>query len=102
VQSKFLFVAGGLAQAPLPPILVVLGSTRFVNYVLWISAANVADRSLREVLRARLEGWGTVALQLAGFTLIVLLVRLDWRRLLLRKIAGPIQAIDRSRPQGTG
>jgi hypothetical protein len=89
VQSKFLYVAGGLAKAPLPPILVVLGSARFVNYVLWVSAANVADRSLREVLGARLGGWGTVALQLAGFTLIVLLTRLDWRRLLQRRLPAP-------------
>ena len=28
------------------------------------------------------RGWGAVALQLAGFALIVLLMRLDWRRLL--------------------
>jgi hypothetical protein len=82
VPSNHLFVAAGLARAPLPPILVVFGSARFVSYVLWVSAANVADRSLREVLGPRLGGWGAVALQIAGFAVIVLLMRLDWRRIL--------------------
>jgi hypothetical protein len=82
VPSNHLFVAAGLARAPLPPILVVFGGARFVSYVLWVSAANVADRSLREVVGPRLGGWGAVALQLAGFALIVLLMRLDWRRIL--------------------
>jgi hypothetical protein len=89
VPSNHLFVAAGLARAPLPPILAVFGSARFVSYVLWVSAANVADRSLREVFGARLGGWGAVALQLAGFALIVLLMRIDWRRLLHGRLAAP-------------
>jgi hypothetical protein len=82
VPSNHLFVAAGLARAPLPPILVVFASARFVSYVLWVGAANAADRSLRENFGARLGGWGAVALQLVGFALIILLMRLDWRRIL--------------------
>jgi hypothetical protein len=82
VPSNHLFVAAGLARAPLPPILVVFGSARFVSYVLWVSAANVADQSLQEALGPRVAGWGAIALQIAGFAIIVLLMRLDWRRLL--------------------
>ncbi len=82
VPSNHLFVAAGLARAPLPPILAVFGIARFISYVLWVSAANVADRSLREAFGLRLGGWGAVALQLVGFALIVLLMRIDWRRIL--------------------
>ena len=82
VPSNHLFVAAGLARAPLPPILVVFASARFVSYVLWVSAANVADQSLRDVFGSRVAGWGAIALQIAGFALIVLLMRLDWRRIL--------------------
>ena len=85
VPSNHLFVAAGLARAPLPPILLVFASARCVSYVLWVSAANVADRSLREALGLRVGEWGTVVLQLAGFALIVLLMRIDWRRLLRGK-----------------
>jgi hypothetical protein len=86
VPSNHLFIAAGLARAPLLPILLVFASAWCVSYVLWVSFANVADRSLREVLGPRLGGWGAVALQLAGFALIVLLMRLDWRRLLHERL----------------
>src|SRR5215207_11475968 len=89
VPSNHLFVAAGLARAPLPPILLVFGSARFVSYLLWVSSASVADRSLREVFGARIRGWGAVALQLAGFALIILLIRLDWRRLLQGRLPTP-------------
>jgi membrane protein YqaA with SNARE-associated domain len=87
VPSNHLFVAAGLARAPLPPILAVFGTARFVSYVLWVNAANLADRSLREVFGPRLGGWGAVALQLAGFALIVLLMRIDWRRRLRGRLS---------------
>jgi hypothetical protein len=80
--STHLFVAAGPAQAPLPPILVVFGSVRFVSYVLWVSAGTVVDRTLRETLGSRLGGWGAVALQLDEFALIFLLMRVEWRRIL--------------------
>jgi hypothetical protein len=86
VPSNHLFVAAGLARAPLPPILVVFGSARFVSYVLWVSAANVADQSLQEALGPRVAGWGAIALQIAGFVVVVLLMRLDWRRLLNERL----------------
>jgi hypothetical protein len=89
VPSNHLFVAAGLARAPLPPILVVFGSARFVSYLLWVSAADVADRSLREVVGPRVGGWGAIALQLAGFALIVLLMRLNWRRILQGRLPAP-------------
>jgi len=82
VPSNHLFVAAGLARAPLPPILAVFGAARFVSYLLWVSAANVADRSLREVFGSRVGVWGMVALQIAGFIVIILLMRVDWLRLL--------------------
>jgi hypothetical protein len=95
VPSNHLFVAAGLAQAPLPPILAVFASARFVSYVLWVSAANVADQSLREALGPRVAGWGAIALQIAGFALIVVLMRLDWRRLLNERLPVPSE---QSRP----
>jgi membrane protein YqaA with SNARE-associated domain len=85
VPSNHLFVAAGLARVPLRPILVVFASARFVSYVLWVSAANVADRSLRDVFGSRVAGWGAIALQIAGFALIVLAMRIDWHRLLQRR-----------------
>jgi hypothetical protein len=85
VPSNHLFVAAGLARVPLLPILLVFGSARFVSYVLWVSAANVADRSLRDMFGSRVASWGAIALQLAGFALIILAMRVDWRRVLRKR-----------------
>jgi len=82
VPSNHLFVAAGLARAPLPPILLVFGAARFVSYIVWISAADVADQSLQELFGSRVAGWGAIALQIAGFAFIILAMQLDWRSLL--------------------
>jgi hypothetical protein len=84
VPSNHLFVAAGLARAPLTPILLVFGATRFVSYVIWVSAADVADQSLQDLFGSHVAGWGAIALQIAGFALIILAMRLDWRGLLQR------------------
>ena len=82
VPSNQLFIAAGLARAPLPPILLVFGIARCISYVLWVSAAQLADQSLREALGSRVGGWGMIAIQLAGFAVIIVAMQIDWRRLL--------------------
>lgn len=82
LPSNQLFIAAGLARAPLAPILLVFGVARCISYVVWISAAEAADRSLRDVLGPRIGGWQVIMVQIAGFALIFLLLRIDWRRVL--------------------
>lgn len=84
VPSSHLFVAAGLARAPLPPLLAVFAAARFVSYLLWVEAAEVADRSLRDALGPRIDGWLVAALQIAGFGLIYLATRVEWERVLGR------------------
>ena len=54
MPSNHVFVAAGLARAPLTPLLLVFVVARSVSYVLWMSAADVADQSLRDIF-----GWAT-------------------------------------------
>ncbi len=82
VPSNHLFVAAGLARAPLPPILLVFGAARFVSYVVWVSAADIADQSLQDLFGSHVAGWGAIVLQVAGFVLIIMAMRVDWRPLL--------------------
>ncbi len=86
VPSNHLVVAAGLARAPLPPILLVFGLARAISYVLWVSTANVADRSLRDLLGPRVGRWAVIAVQVAGLALILLAMRVDWRRLLQERL----------------
>ena len=87
--SNQLFIAAGIAKAPLPPILLVFGVARCISYVVWINAANIADRSLRELLGPRVGSWGVIAGQLVGFGLIILVMRVDWRRVLGERLPSP-------------
>ncbi|MFN8664714.1 MAG: hypothetical protein U0075_22740 [Thermomicrobiales bacterium] len=80
--SNHLFIAAGLARAPLAPILLVFCVTRAISYVIWVSAANVADRSLRDLLGPRIGGWEVILVQVIGFGLILLSLRVNWRRVL--------------------
>lgn len=82
VPSNQLFIAAGLARVPLFPILLVFGIARCLSYVLWVSAANLADQTLRDVLEPQISGWGVIAIQLAGFAIIILAMQIDWRRIL--------------------
>jgi hypothetical protein len=98
IPSNQLFIAAGLARAPLPPLLLVFGLSRCVSYVLWVSAAEVADRSLRELFGSQLGDWGVIALQIAGFALIVLMMRVDWRGLLEERLPARLRT---ARPHAT-
>lgn len=80
--SNHLFIAAGLARAPLAPILLIFCITRGISYVIWVGAANVADRSLRDLLGPRIGGWEVILIQLIGFGLVLLSLRVNWRRVL--------------------
>lgn len=80
--SNQLFIAAGLARAPLAPILLIFCITRGISYAIWVSAANVADRSLRDLLGPRIAGWEVLLVQAIGFGLILLSLRVNWRRVL--------------------
>lgn len=84
IPTNHLFIAAGLARVPLLPVVLVFGVTRFVSYVLWVLAADVAAQSLRDVIAPSLGSGFAVALQIAGFIALILLFRIDWTRLLRR------------------
>jgi membrane protein YqaA with SNARE-associated domain len=83
VPSNHLFIAAGIANAPLPVILAVFLVGRFVSYVLWVGAADAAVRSLDDLVGSGLGVWG-VLIQVAGFAVLILIMRLDWGKLLRR------------------
>jgi hypothetical protein len=78
VPSNHLFIAAGLARASLPPLLAVFAVTRFISYVLWVTAAATAAQSLSQLLGPRLGGGLAVAIQIAGFLFLILIMQIDW------------------------
>jgi membrane protein YqaA with SNARE-associated domain len=82
IPTNHLFIAAGLARIPLLPVVLVFGVTRFVSYLLWIKATETAATSLREAISPTLGSGFAAAAQVIGFIALILLLRLDWTRLL--------------------
>jgi membrane protein YqaA with SNARE-associated domain len=83
LPSNYLFIAAGIAGAPLRPIVGVFVIGRFFNYLLQVGAAEAAADSLGEVLGPG-GGWTPVVSQLAGLAVLLVVMRIDWGRVLRR------------------
>lgn len=89
IPTNHLFIAAGVSAVPLPPLLLVFGVTRFVSYLVWVSAVNTAVTSIDDALR---PGWGegvTVAAQILGFILLIVVMQVDWWGIAQRWRRGP-------------
>jgi hypothetical protein len=93
VPSDQLFIAVGISRAPLAPVSVAFGVGRFLVYLFWVSVANAAAGSLEEVLRPRVSGGVALALEVVSLATLVVVMHVDWRRVLRRRregdLAGP-------------
>ena len=94
VPSAQLFVAAGLLTVPIVPLTVAFFAGRLVSYTLYVTAASAAKDSLGEVLGDAIGsplGIGLQVLMLAG---LVVLVRLDWAKLLARTSGSRLRTPD--------
>ena len=82
-------MGAGLLKVPLVPLTAAFFAGRLVSYSLYVGAASLADESLREIFAASVTSPLGIAPQLGMLVLLVLLVRLDWVRILGRRGAGP-------------
>jgi hypothetical protein len=73
-----LFIAAGLAKAPLAPILAVFLVGRFISYMLFAGAASVAARSLGDLIGPD-TGILALASQILGFVALFVVMRFDWK-----------------------
>lgn len=84
VPSNHLFIAAGLANTPLAPVLAVFASARFFSYVFWITVGTTAAQSLRDVISPRLGNGVAIVMQLVGFVVLILVMQVDWASRLKR------------------
>jgi membrane protein YqaA with SNARE-associated domain len=84
IPSEVLFVAVGIAQAPLGPVLAIFLAGRLVGYVFWISTASTMTNSLADVLQPRMGSASAVISQLLAYGLLILAMRIDWSPLIRR------------------
>ena len=82
LPSAQLFIAAGLMELPLRPLTLAFLAGRLVSYSIYVTAATVAASSLSELLGDSLLSPLGIALQLLMIGGLVLLVRIDWLKLL--------------------
>ena len=82
VPSAQLFVAAGLLRVPLIPLTAAFFAGRLVSYSLYVGAASAARESLGSVMTDAFASPFGVAVQLMMLLLLVLLVRVDWAKVL--------------------
>ena len=107
VPSNHVFIAAGMSETRLVPLLVLFAVSRFVSYMLWIKATTVVAGSLVSLLSPVAGGWAAALVQVAGIAVLIGLMQVDWAGL-FRKIdrrngsdlaAGPV-AVDGERSVG--
>ena len=84
IPTNHLFIAAGLAGTPLPPLLLVFGIARFLSYLVWISVADTAASSIGDAIRPSWGSGAALAIQALGFLLLILVMQIDWTRILHR------------------
>lgn len=88
LPTNQLFIAVGLAGAPLFALLAAFGVTRFVSYVVWVVVADTAVSTLGDALHPTLGNNATVVAQLFSFVMLLVVMQIDWGKH-LRRFAPP-------------
>jgi uncharacterized membrane protein YdjX (TVP38/TMEM64 family) len=88
LPSAQMFVAAGLLAVPIVPLTLAFFAGRLVSYSIYVAAASAAKHSLGSIIKDTFTSPFGIALQVAMLVVLVLLLRLDWARLLTRRRFG--------------
>lgn len=84
LPTNHLFIAVGLAGAPLLTLLIAFAVTRFTSYVVWIMVADTAVSTLGDALHPTLGNSATVIAQVFSFVILIVVMQIDWGKFLRR------------------
>ena len=84
LPTNQLFIAVGLAGAPLLRLLLAFGVTRFASYVAWVMVSDTAVSSLGDALHPTIGKGATVVAQIFSFVLLIVVMQIDWGKHLRR------------------
>lgn len=89
VPSAQLFVAAGLMEAPLLPLTAAFFAGRVVSYSIYVGAASVARNNVGGLFEQSFTSPLGIAVQVVALLFLVLLLRVDWLKLLRRTGIAP-------------
>ncbi|MEO9121012.1 MAG: hypothetical protein ABI355_18250 [Solirubrobacteraceae bacterium] len=82
LPSAQLFVAAGLVAAPIVPLTAAFFAGRLISYSIYVTAASAAKHSLGSIIQNSFTSPAGIALQLAMLAGLVMLLRIDWARII--------------------
>ncbi len=89
VPSAQLFVGAGLLAVPIVPLTLAFFAGRLVSYSLYVGAAALAADNLKTIVTESLTSPAGLAAQAVMLVLLVLLVRVDWAKLIAKRRSLP-------------
>lgn len=78
LPSAQLFMAAGLADIPLLPLAGAFLVGRSVSYTIYLTAATAAEETVHRLLRQGIGSPGAIALQVVSLAAVVLMIKIDW------------------------
>jgi membrane protein DedA with SNARE-associated domain len=84
LPTNQLFIAAGLARAPLLSLLVAFGVTRFASYVVWILVSDTAVTTLRDALQPTFGDSASIFAAVLSFVGLIVVMQIDWGKVLRR------------------
>lgn len=78
LPSAQLFMAAGLADIPLLPLAGAFLIGRSVSYTIYVTAATAAEETVHRMVQEGFTSPSAIALQLASLAAVVLMIKVDW------------------------
>ena len=82
LPSAQMFMAAGLAHVPLLPVSGAFLIGRSVSYTIYVTAATAAEETVHRLLRQGHTSPVAIAIQLASLAAIVLMIKVDWIKII--------------------
>jgi membrane protein YqaA with SNARE-associated domain len=84
LPSAQMFMAAGLADVPLLPLAGAFLIGRSISYTIYVTAATAAQETVQRLLRQGLTSPPVIAIQLASLAAVVLMIKVDWIKIIDR------------------
>lgn len=78
LPSAQMFMAAGLADVPLLPLAGAFLIGRSISFTIYVTAATAAQETVHRLFRQGITSPATIAIQLGGLAAVVVMIKVDW------------------------
>ena len=86
VSSNYVYIAAGLTEINIRVFASSFFIGRLISYSFWVAATHAATSKLEEIFTSHMSNLSVVLIEFGGIIFILLLGRIQWSKILKRKI----------------